>query len=162
MIRHRQTRVMEVQPGDRGKRRSSRGRPGVVLAVAVAVLYVGGVWAAVEAGCLPRYAPYVYALMSIVTYLVYRRDKDAAQGDTWRTSERKLHLLETLGGWPGALVAQWHLRHKNRKLPYQFVFWLIVILHLGTFAMLVKSQWTSESNPGGSKRMQIWDYQPYH
>jgi len=34
-----------------------------------------------------------------------------------------------LGGWPGALLAQQRFRHKTRKLSYQAVFWLIVLLH---------------------------------
>ena len=38
-----------------------------------------------------------------------------------------LHLLELLGGWPGAFLAQRRLRHKCSKGSYQFVFWLIVL-----------------------------------
>jgi uncharacterized membrane protein YsdA (DUF1294 family) len=40
-----------------------------------------------------------------------------------------LHLVELLGGWPGALVAQQCFRHKTRKLSYQMVVWLIVAAH---------------------------------
>jgi uncharacterized membrane protein YsdA (DUF1294 family) len=42
-------------------------------------------------------------------------------------SEANLHLLELLGGWPGAFLAQRRLRHKCSKGSYQFVFWLIVL-----------------------------------
>ena len=33
------------------------------------------------------------------------------------------------GGWPGAFLAQRRFRHKTRKLPYQFVFIVIVLLY---------------------------------
>lgn len=40
-----------------------------------------------------------------------------------------LHLLELLGGWPGAFLAQRRLHHKCSKGSYQFVFWLIVLAY---------------------------------
>ncbi|HSH15989.1 MAG TPA: DUF1294 domain-containing protein [Verrucomicrobiae bacterium] len=46
-----------------------------------------------------------------------------------RVSEANLHLLELLGGWPAALLAQRRLRHKCSKGSYQFMFWLIVLGH---------------------------------
>ncbi|SJM91388.1 Cold-shock protein (fragment) [Crenothrix polyspora] len=54
----------------------------------------------------------------------------------WRIPEKSLHTLELLGGWPGALLAQRTLRHKNRKPSYQVVFWLIVGLHVAGLAQL--------------------------
>jgi hypothetical protein len=47
----------------------------------------------------------------------------------WRIPEIKLHALEALGGWPGALLAQIFYRHKIQKIPYRIVFWLIVLSH---------------------------------
>jgi len=38
-------------------------------------------------------------------------------------------LLEFLGGWPAAFLAQRVLRHKIRKISYQMIFWLIVVFH---------------------------------
>jgi uncharacterized membrane protein YsdA (DUF1294 family) len=43
-----------------------------------------------------------------------------------------LHLLELLGGWPGAFIAQRRLRHKCSKRQYQVVFWAIVLLYQTT------------------------------
>lgn len=63
---------------------------------------------------------------SLFTFLAYWHDKRLAQGDGWRTPEATLHLLELLGGWPGAFLAQRRLRHKTIKGSYQFVYWLIV------------------------------------
>ncbi|MBP6507468.1 MAG: DUF1294 domain-containing protein [Opitutaceae bacterium] len=70
-----------------------------------------------------------YAIASIITYLLYARDKSRAEDGSWRKSERGLHFLELIGGWPGAFIAQRRLRHKSSKLSFQLVFWLIVALH---------------------------------
>jgi uncharacterized membrane protein YsdA (DUF1294 family)/cold shock CspA family protein len=72
----------------------------------------------------------VYWLMSLITYFAYWSDKNKAKNGRWRTPESSLHLLELLGGWPGALAAQRVFRHKIRKLSYQLVFWLIVTVHV--------------------------------
>ena len=71
----------------------------------------------------------IYALMSIVAFALYGYDKRQARHDGQRTPEKLLHLSELLGGWPGALLAQQVFRHKTRKFSYQWVFWLIVLLH---------------------------------
>ncbi|MDB6142098.1 MAG: transrane protein [Pseudomonas sp.] len=70
-----------------------------------------------------------YVGMSVLTFFLYWRDKHQARNEGWRTPEKVLHATELLGGWPGALVAQQAFRHKTRKLSYQLVFWLIVLLH---------------------------------
>ena len=68
-------------------------------------------------------------LLNVLTYWVYARDKQRAEEGEWRVPEVWLHLLELLGGWPGAFLAQRRLRHKCSKGSYQFVFWLIVLLY---------------------------------
>ena len=79
----------------------------------------------------------VYGLMSVICYLAYARDKTFAQKGLPRTPEARLHLYELLGGWPGGLLAQRRIRHKNRKLSYQLMFWLIVLLHLGLAGLVL-------------------------
>ena len=74
--------------------------------------------------------PLGYALLiSIVAFVLYAVDKKRAQTGRWRLSEAKLHLAALAGGWPGGFLAQRKLRHKNAKLSFQLVFWLIVMLH---------------------------------
>ncbi len=70
-----------------------------------------------------------YPLASLLAFPLYWRDKRNALRGGWRTPESRLHLVELLGGWPGALIAQQWLRHKTRKWSFQLVFWLIVIAH---------------------------------
>lgn len=80
-----------------------------------------------------------YAVMSLVTFVTYLLDKRAAQRGRQRTPEATLHVLELLGGWPGAFLAQRLIRHKNAKLSYQIVFWLIVALHVAVWIVLIQA-----------------------
>src|SRR3546814_17304610 len=53
---------------------------------------------------------------------MYWLDKEAAQGGAQRIPESTLHLVDLLGGWPGALIAQQQFRHKTVKRSFQFAF----------------------------------------
>lgn len=70
-----------------------------------------------------------YGIVSVLAFFIYWSDKRKAQTDRWRTPENVLHAVELAGGWPGALLAQQVFRHKTRKVSYQVLFWLIVVLH---------------------------------
>lgn len=81
-------------------------------------------------GTVPFYYSAGYgAVLSGLTYLAFAWDKNRARRKGRREPERMLHLLELLGGWPGAFVAQCRFRHKRAKISYQVAFWLIVALH---------------------------------
>lgn len=71
----------------------------------------------------------IYPVMSVIAFALYGHDKKRARTQGQRTPEKLLHAAELLGGWPGALVAQQIFRHKTRKVSYQGVFWLVVLLH---------------------------------
>jgi len=68
-------------------------------------------------------------LVSVGTFALYAWDKRRAQHGGQREPESRLHLLELLGGWPGAFLAQRLVRHKTTKKSFQFIFWVIVLLH---------------------------------
>lgn len=70
-----------------------------------------------------------YGAVSLLTLLLYWHDKRQARNGGQRIPEKILHALELAGGWPGALLAQQVFRHKTRKVSYQVLFWLIVVLH---------------------------------
>ena len=67
--------------------------------------------------------------MSVVALGALGFDKQRARGGGRRVPEKTLHLLEALGGWPGALVGVRLFRHKSSKPAYLVVLWLIVVLH---------------------------------
>jgi uncharacterized membrane protein YsdA (DUF1294 family)/cold shock CspA family protein len=70
-----------------------------------------------------------YTAASLISFGQYWHDKARAQNGGRRTPENSLHLVELLGGWPGALLAQQAFRHKTRKASYQWLFWTIVAAH---------------------------------
>jgi uncharacterized membrane protein YsdA (DUF1294 family) len=100
-----------------------------MFAIGFATLFMGVVYGLAIRGLVPAAVPGFYAAASVVAAIAYRLDKSAAERDAWRTSERMLHFMALLGGWPGALVAQEVFRHKSRKLSFRFVFWTTVALN---------------------------------
>jgi uncharacterized membrane protein YsdA (DUF1294 family) len=74
-----------------------------------------------------------YAVSSALAFGLYGLDKARARRGGARVPESRLHLVELLGGWPGALLGQRRFRHKTRKRSYQLVFWLIGALHLAAW-----------------------------
>jgi uncharacterized membrane protein YsdA (DUF1294 family) len=99
----------------------------LVLAVLCALPLYGLIATGVRGGSWWPLA--VYPFMSLLAVGLYGYDKKQARTQGQRTPEKVLHAVELLGGWPGALVAQQLFRHKTRKVSYQAVFWLIVLLH---------------------------------
>lgn len=82
------------------------------------------------------YYPLVlYSLLSLICFFVYVYDKQMAIRGGWRIRESSLHWLELIGGWPGALIAQMIIGHKNSKATFQFIFSVIVLLHFIAWAV---------------------------
>ncbi len=79
----------------------------------------------------------VDVVVSAATVLAYRGDKLAARQRRWRTEESALHLMAIGGGWPGALFAQRLYHHKTRKVSFQIVFWITVVLNIGFTVWLI-------------------------
>ncbi|MGY1531562.1 DUF1294 domain-containing protein [Luteimonas sp. A649] len=100
---------------------------------------MSGVAAAVI-GLLPVLVIAAYFVLSVLSYLKYRSDKIAAQSDAQRTPEASLHLVDLLGGWPGALIAQQQFRHKTVKQSFQLAFWATVVFNLAVATWLHKSR----------------------
>lgn len=66
--------------------------------------------------------------INITAFIAYFVDKRAAIKHQWRVPENTLHVLEFLGGWLGALLAQKIFRHKTKKKSFQHIFWLMIFL----------------------------------
>ena len=78
-------------------------------------------------------------VMSLVCFAYYGWDKRQSKNGGRRVPERTLHIMEFLGGWPGAMLGQQVFRHKTAKLSFLIVFSLLVVLHVaivGTAAYL--------------------------
>ncbi len=102
---------------------------GVHLLALAALLALPGVAAWRVLGPVAPWIGGWCAAASLFAFIACWHDKRSARAQTWRTSEGTLHLLELLGGWPGAFLAQRWFRHKTIKVSYQAVFWLIVGLY---------------------------------
>ncbi|MDC9724595.1 MAG: DUF1294 domain-containing protein [Gammaproteobacteria bacterium] len=78
-----------------------------------------------------------YIALSTIAFILYAVDKSAARKNAQRVSERSLHLVALLGGWPGAIIAQKVFRHKTKKHAFRFVFWLTVIANVSVVFLLI-------------------------
>ena len=107
------------------------------MSITMSFAFLGAVWIEVWLGRVVLPIAITYSAMSLIALAIYAWDKSCAERGTFRTPEKSLHLLELFGGWPGALIAQQWLRHKNRKLSYQIVFWLIVLTHFGVWIFVM-------------------------
>lgn len=77
---------------------------------------------------------FVYLALSLVTFVIYAKDKHAAKKGKWRTKESTLHFFALIGGWPGALLAQHKLHHKSRKQPFKCILWFTILSNCTAFA----------------------------
>jgi len=124
--------------GDRYTAKNKKKNGSIPIIIAAAFILI--VCVSVILFKLPPLVLGLYIVVSMLTYIMYAIDKSAAKNERWRTSERTLHLLSLVGGWPGALVAQQTLRHKSKKKSFRIEFWLTVIVNCGTFGWLFTSK----------------------
>jgi len=110
------------------------------FAISVAIAFFGVLGVLAAAGHLPILYYYGYLAASVIAFMLYRADKSAAEAGRWRISESTLHLASLMGGWPGALIAQYHFRHKTRKRPFRFTYWVTVVMNCGALAWFMVPQ----------------------
>lgn len=81
---------------------------------------------------------YHLACINLATFTAYGADKRAAERGDWRVPEIQLHVLEFLGGWPGAFIAQKFFHHKTKKRSFQAMFWLMLVLETAAVYIILK------------------------
>jgi uncharacterized membrane protein YsdA (DUF1294 family) len=83
----------------------------------------------------PNFMLYLFLALSLLTFLLFGFDKNAARQNQWRIPEKVLLGLSILGGAAGGLLGMLTFRHKTRKN----YFWVILIaaacVHLFLLAM---------------------------
>jgi uncharacterized membrane protein YsdA (DUF1294 family) len=73
-------------------------------------------------------------LASVVAFVTHGLDKRSAMRGRRRVPEARLHLMELIGGWPGALVAMGLFHHKVRKPSYLVItlgimaVWIVIVV----------------------------------
>ena len=85
------------------------------------------------------------ALASLVAFAAFGIDKRAALKGKRRIPEARLHLMELIGGWPGAVLGAFVFRHKIRKPRY------LLVLMLSIAAWLVAAWFVTAFISGGEK-----------
>lgn len=73
--------------------------------------------------------------INLLTIVVFWFDKWMARSGSWRIPEIGLWGLAAIGGSPGALVAMQWFHHKNKKLSFQLIFVLILLIQGGLGAL---------------------------
>ncbi len=112
-----------------------------MFSITVAAVFIFALGVLALADRLPLFVLVAYAVMSLITFIIYWLDKRAAKSNTRRIPENTLHLLALVCGWPGGLVAQQWLRHKTLKVPFRYVLWATVLLNAGVLAWFVSANW---------------------
>ncbi|WP_413702151.1 DUF1294 domain-containing protein [Psychromonas sp. KJ10-10] len=111
-----------------------------ILGLLLTVCFCIGLTLAVFKAKIPVYIGFAYLIISLITILVYAKDKYATQSDRWRTPEATLHSLSLIGGWPGALFAQKILRHKTSKNEFISTYRFTVFLNVVALFLLFTKQ----------------------
>jgi uncharacterized membrane protein YsdA (DUF1294 family) len=75
-------------------------------------------------------------IINLLSAVLFSYDKWAAIKKYRRIPERNLHLIELLGGEFSVILLIYTLKHKNRKLGYYGLTWLIIISHIILFYFL--------------------------
>lgn len=138
--------------------------------------YLSTIWLTLAAvlllGYMMKWIPYWQALAyglliwgtSWWTFCVYGIDKTQAARKGRRVSEQTLHMLEFLGGWPGAYFGQQTFRHKTAKISYLRVFYLMIFCHLlmlGTaISLSIQRRPVAESTDQGQKSVSMLEAEP--
>jgi len=68
-----------------------------------------------------------FAVINVVSGVLFTFDKYAATKGQRRVPERTLHFSEILGGVFANIVLMYALRHKNRKFSYWIWTWMLMI-----------------------------------
>ena len=77
----------------------------------------------------------VYAVLNLISAVMFFRDKKKAIKGEWRTTEKAL-LISALFGPFGAVIAMHLVHHKTNKAKFKLVY-LFLIIHIAVIAILI-------------------------
>ena len=108
-----------------------------------AILFLLILFAMTVIGWLPFALTFSYFVLSALTLVSYGLDKLLALKEQRRISEKTLHILALMGGWPGAYIGQQIFRHKISKKNFRrrlFLTAFINVMMLSSFLVLKYQQ----------------------
>lgn len=139
-------RATNVYP-EKGKKKVTKAGKEKLLSLFISCSFIFTIIGLVLFNKLHSIILIFYIAVSVLTFGLYARDKSAAQKGKWRTPESTLHFFSLIGGWPGAAIAQSHLRHKSIKLSFRVVYWITAAINCGILGWLL--------TPEGTHRLEI-------
>ncbi len=69
-------------------------------------------------------------LINLISFFYFGLDKLKSQLSARRISEKILWTLTLIGGSLGTLMGMWFFRHKTKKLSFQAVVAIILMIHV--------------------------------
>lgn len=114
--------------------------PNKRLSNIISLGFLGGLFLGFLMAKLPVEIITLYGIMSTLAFIFYGWDKYTAKKGKKRVTEKTLHLMGFLFGWPGAALAQQAMRHKTVKLKFRRVFWLTALINIIFFYWLYSQQ----------------------
>ena len=130
LLREHEHAIMESDPYDIADKNQPKRIEGYVYAVLDILYFLGLTLISLPLGITS-------AIMSVLTVVLYRYDKRAAEQGGQRIPNTTLHLASLLGGWPGALIARPLLRHKLNQKRFRGFFWASIVANFGILYTLI-------------------------
>ncbi len=78
----------------------------------------------------------VYAVMSLITFVMFGIDKKRAMNQEWRIKEATLLTMCLLGGSIGGLLGMRTFRHKTKKLKFTIGVPLLLVVNIICFFVI--------------------------
>lgn len=122
------------------EKRQAEFKAGQLQSLALAVVAYALLIALAFVGILPFKVVLWYAVLGVLTFGAYWKDKAAAQNGAWRTPESTLHILALTGGWIGAMLAHTYLRHKSQKQEFRMFYYITVVVNIALLVYLIKNR----------------------
>ncbi|WP_308780218.1 DUF1294 domain-containing protein [Pseudolactococcus insecticola] len=81
----------------------------------------------------------ILVIWNLVVFVIYGEDKRRAKRGLWRISEKTLLLSAVLFGGIGALLAGHVFHHKTRKVYFQIIWWIGVIIDCVAIVAIIRN-----------------------
>ena len=79
------------------------------------------------------------AILTLITFVTYARDKRRSRKHLWRTSESTLLLLAFIGGAIGAFLGMVLCRHKIRKAKFYITVPTLALLQIAFIVFVYRN-----------------------
>ncbi|EKE06701.1 MAG: hypothetical protein ACD_18C00302G0007 [uncultured bacterium] len=79
-----------------------------------------------------------FTLINLITFITFGIDKSKSINNARRVSEKTLWIMSFLGGSLGAMLAMKMFRHKTKKLSFQAMMAVILVIQIFVIYLILK------------------------